>query len=154
MSIQDQLNEDMKAAMKSQDEVTKNTVRLMRSAIRNAEIEKNTTLDDAAVTEILSRMAKQYRDSITTYENAGRTDLVEKEKAELDVVMRYMPKQMEAAEVRALAEQAANEVGASGPQDKGKLMGKLMPQVKGQADGAVVNAVVTELLEARASEQA
>lgn len=151
MSIQEQLNEDMKAAMKSQDEITKNTVRLIRSAIRNAEIEKGNALDDAAALDVIARMAKQYRDSIATYENAGRTDLVDKEQAELDVVMRYMPKQLEADEVRALAEQAADEVGACGPQDKGKLMGKLMPKVKGKADGAVVNAVVTELLEKRAA---
>ena len=151
MSIQDQLNDDLKTAMKAHDEVTKNTIRLMRSSIKNVEIDKGGAIDDAGVTDVLARMAKQYRDSITTFRDAGRTDLVDKEQAELDVLMRYMPKQLGADEVRAIAQQTADEVGAQGPQDKGKLMGKLMPKVKGQADGAIVNQVVTEILEARAA---
>ncbi len=154
MSIQDRLNEDLKNAMKGHDEVTRNTVRLIRSAVRNAEIEKGADLDDAGVTDVLSRMAKQYRDSIAVYRDAGRTDLVDKEEAELGVVMRYLPKQLDEGEVLELATETADEVGAKGPQDKGKLMGKLMPKVKGQADGALVNRVVTELLKARAAGKA
>lgn len=154
MGLQEQLSEDLKTAMKGHDEVTRDSIRLIRSAMKNAEIEKGRELDEAGVVDVLSRMAKQYRDSITVYRDAGRTDLVEKEQRELDVVMRYMPQQLNADEVRTLAKQTADEVGAHGPQDKGKLMGKLMPKVKGKADGTVVNQVVTELLEARAAGKA
>ena len=148
MSIQEQLNEDLKTAMKGGDTVTKDTVRLIRSAIKNAEIAKGGDLDDTGVNEVLGKMAKQYRDSIITFRGGNRQDLVDKEEAELAVVMRYQPEQMSADQVREIAQQAIDEVGATGPGDKGKVMGKLMPQVKGKADGSVVNTVVSELLDA------
>ncbi len=137
--------------MKAGDVVTKDTVRLIRAAIQNAELEKHEKLDDEDVNVVLAKMAKQYRDSITTYGDGGREDLVTKERGELDVLMRYLPEQMSAEAVREIAVKVAEEVGASGPGDKGKLMGKLMPQVKGKADGSIVNSVVTELLESLSS---
>lgn len=146
MTIQEQLSDDLKTAMKAQDAVTKDTVRLIRAAMKNAEIEKGDVLDDAGALDVLARMAKQYRDSITTYRDNGREDLAVREEAELAVVARYLPEQLGEDEVRALAEQAVAELGASGPQDRGKVMGKLMPQLKGKADGAVVNRIVGELL--------
>ncbi len=146
MTIQEQLSDDLKTAMKAQDAVTKDTVRLIRAAMKNAEIEKGDALDDAGALDVLARMAKQYRDSITTYRDNGREDLAVREEAELAVVARYLPEQLGEDEVRALAEQAVAELGASGPQDRGKVMGKLMPQLKGKADGAVVNRIVGELL--------
>lgn len=148
MSIQDQLTEDLKNAMKSGDAITKDTVRLIRSAVQNAEIEKQDDLDDTDVSLVLGKMAKQYRDSITVYREAKRDDLVAKEETELAVVMRYLPEQMSADDVRAIAETVVAEVGATGPGDKGKVMGKLMPQVRGKADGSMVNTVVGELLDA------
>ncbi len=146
MTIQEQLSDDLKTAMKAQDALTKDTVRLIRAAMKNAEIEKGDALDDAGALDVLARMAKQYRDSITTYRDNGREDLAVREEAELTVVARYLPEQLGEDEVRALAEQAVAELGASGPQDRGKVMGKLMPQLKGKADGAVVNRIVGELL--------
>ena len=148
MSIQDQLTEDLKNAMKSGDATTKDTVRLIRSAVQNAEIEKQGDLDDTDVSLVLGKMAKQYRDSITIYREAKRNDLVAKEETELAVVMRYLPEQMSADDVRAIAETVAAEVDATGPGDKGKVMSKLMPQVRGKADGSMVNTVVGELLDA------
>lgn len=148
MSIQDQLTEDLKNAMKSGDAITKDTVRLIRSAVQNAEIEKQDDLDDTDVSLVLGKMAKQYRDSITIYREAKRDDLAAKEETELAVVMRYLPEQMSADDVRAIAETVVAEVGATGPGDKGKVMGKLMPQVRGKADGSMVNTVVGELLDA------
>ncbi len=150
MSIHEQLSEDLKTAMKAHDDVSKDTLRLIRAAIQNAEIEKGASLDGEGVTGVLARMAKRYRDSITTYGDAGRKDLVAKEESELAVLARYMPEQMNADDVRRLVEQVAAEVGAAGPSDKGKLMGKLMPQVRGKADGAVVNQMATEYLESLA----
>ena len=148
MSIQDQLTEDLKNAMKSGDAITKDTVRLIRSAVQNAEIEKQGDLDDTDVSLVLGKMAKQYRDSITVYREAKRDDLVTKEETELAVVMRYLPEQMSADDVRAIAKTVAAEVDATGPGDKGKVMSKLMPQVRGKADGSMVNTVVGELLDA------
>lgn len=151
MSIQEQLTDDLKAAMKAGDALTKDTVRLIRAAIQNAELGSSDPLDEQGVGVVLGKMAKQYRDSITTYRDAGREDLVSKEQSELDVLLRYLPEQMGEDEVRAIVRAVAEEVGVAGPGDKGKLMGKLMPQVKGKADGSVVNSIVTELLESLSS---
>jgi uncharacterized protein YqeY len=151
MSIQSRLTEDMKAAMKAGDVVTRDAVRLIRSALGNAAIEKGARdgeLSDEAATDVLAKMAKQYRDSIETYRNAERDDLVAKEQAELDVVLRYMPEQLDEAAVRALVTAVIAQTGADGPAAKGKVMGALMPQVKGKADGSLVNRVVTEELAA------
>jgi len=150
MSVQDQLTEDLKNAMKSGDTITKDTVRLIRSAVQNAEIEKQGDLDDTDVALVLGKMAKQYRDSITIYREAKRDDLAAKEETELAVIMRYLPEQMSADDVRAIAETVVAEVDAAGPGDKGKVMSRLMPQVRGKADGSMVNTVVGELLDALA----
>ncbi len=147
MSLRDQLSEDLKTAMKAHDDVTRDTVRLISAAVKNAEIEKGGELDEAGSSEVLARMAKQYRDSITTYGDAGRTDLVDKETAELDVLLRYLPEQLGEEQILPLAKAAVTEVGATGASDRGKVMGKLMPQLRGKADGSLVNKVVGELLE-------
>ena len=149
MSTLDQMNQDLKAAMKSGDEVTKNTIRWMKSALQNAEIAQGKALDESAVNDVLAKMAKQYRDSIEQYQTHGRQDLADKEEGELAVLLRYLPDQMSEGEIRALVNNVVNELGAAGPQDKGKVMGKLMPLVKGKADGAVVNRVVSETLAAQ-----
>ena len=146
MPIQEQLNEDLKTAMKAQDLITKDTVRLIRAAMKNAEIEKGKELDDEGALDVLARMAKQYRDSITTYRDNGREDLAAREEAELEVLVRYLPEQLGEDDIRALVQQAVSELGASGPQDRGKVMGKLMPQLKGKADGGLVSRIVGELL--------
>ena len=146
MPIQEQLNEDLKTAMKAQDLITKDTVRLIRAAMKNAEIEKRKELDDEGALDVLARMAKQYRDSITTYRDNGREDLAAREEAELEVLVRYLPEQLGEDDIRALVQQAVSELGASGPQDRGKVMGKLMPQLKGKADGGLVSRIVGELL--------
>ena len=136
--------------MRSRDDVTRNTVRLAIAAIKNAEIEKRGPLDAAGVTDVLSRMVRQYRESITAYRDAGRDESALAEEAELSVVMRYLPEQLGPDEIRALATDAAAEVGATGPGDRGKVMGKLMPKLRGKADGTVVNTVVGEVLDAMA----
>lgn len=150
MTLKQRLDDDLKAAMRSGDTVTRDAIRLIRGQVKNAEIDKGRDLDDTAVAEVLARMAKQHRDSIEQFKAGKRADLVANEEGQLGVVLRYMPQQMSREDVLGLARQAAAEVGAKGPTDKGKVMGKLMPQVRGKADGAVVNAVVTELLESLA----
>lgn len=147
MSISERLAEDLKSAMREKDEVARGAIRLIRAAIQNAEIEKGRALDDAGELDVLARMAKQRRESIEAYRTHGREDLAAQEEAELAVVSRYLPAQMDEDEIRALARRTMSELGASGPGDRGKVMGKLMPQLKGKADGAAAARIVGELLE-------
>ncbi len=147
MTIQERLRDDLYTAMRGHDAVAKTAIRMVRAAVQNKEKEKGEEVSEEATVEILARMMRQYRESIDTFRQAGRDDLVDKEEAELAVVMRYLPEQLGTDEVLALAKQAATEVGASGPGDRGKVMGKLMPQLRGKADGSVVNTVVSELLD-------
>ena len=147
MSIAERLAEDLKSAMKARDETEKGAIRLMRAAIQNAEIEKGRALDEAAELDVLARMAKQRRESIEAYRTHGRDDRAAQEEAELAIVSRYLPAQADEDEIRALARQAMSELGASGPGDRGKVMGKVMPQLKGRADGNAVGRIVGELLE-------
>ena len=121
-------------------------LRLVIAGIKNAEIDKGDSLDDAGVTEVLSREAKQHRESIAEFAKGNRQDLVDRNEEELAILMEYLPEQMSRADVEALARQVMEQVGARGPSDKGKVMGQLMPQLKGKADGKEVNEVVTELL--------
>ena len=149
MTLKDQLNDDLKAAMRSRDDARKSVIRLLRAAIHNEEkpgTREPIELDDDGVIAVLGRQAKQRRDSIDAFRQGGRQDLVDKEEAELAVITEYLPEQMTEDEVRALAAAAIENVGASGPQEMGKVMGSLMPQVKGKADGKMVSGIVTELL--------
>ena len=146
MLLQDQLNNDLKIAMKAQDVLTKDTIRLIRAALKNAEIEKRSELTEEAVIDVLARMSKQYRDSISTYRDSGREDLAEKEENELEVLMRYLPSQLSEIEIRDLIIEAISQTAAAGPQDRGKVMGVIMPKVKGRADGGIVSKIVGELL--------
>ena len=147
MSIQDRLTDDLKTAMKARDEVTRDVVRLAIAAIKNAEIDKRGALDDTGVTDVLSRMVRQYRESIVAFRDGGRDEAAAAEEAELAVVMRYLPEQLGPDEIRTMAATALTEVGATGPSDRGKVMGVLMPKLRGRADGTVVSSVVGELLE-------
>ena len=146
MLLQDQLNNDLKIAMKAQDVLTKDTIRLIRAALKNAEIEKRSELTEEAVIDVLARMSKQYRDSISTYRDNGREDLAEKEENELEVLMRYLPSQLSEIEIRDVIIEAISQTAAAGPQDRGKVMGVIMPKVKGRADGGIVSKIVGELL--------
>ena len=143
--------EDLKAAMRAGDETRRSVIRLMRSAVQSEEISKGKALDDAGVVEALSRMARQYRDSIEAYRQANRADLVEREQAELAILAEYLPEQLSREELTELAREAIQEAGASGPAEKGKVMGRLMPRLRGKADGNLVNAIVIDLLESMAS---
>ncbi len=150
MTIEQRLMDDLKEAMRSDDKLRRSVIRLVRAALQNEQIAKRSELDDAAAIEVLSRMTRQYRESIETYRQGNRPDLAEQEEQELAVVMGYMPQQLSRNEVRDAAQRTAEEVGASGPADRGRVMGALMPRLRGKADGSVVNEVVTELLESMA----
>ncbi len=136
----------MKLAMKSQDKFKLSVIRMVRAAIKNIEIDQRKTLDDQEVLDVLNREIKQRKDSLQEFEKAGRDDLAENLKAEIAVLMEYMPQQLSDEEVKAIVQQTIQEVGASSKADMGKVMGALMPKVKGRADGKLVNQLVQQLL--------
>ena len=113
---------------------------------KNQEIEIQSTLDDTGVFKILTRLSQQRRDSIQAYSDAKREDLVEQERAELTIIMEYLPQQLTTEEIADLVNQVVREVGAEGPNDMKKVMPKLMPHVRGKADGQEVSAMVMEVL--------
>ncbi|ADG83282.1 GatB/YqeY domain-containing protein [Thermincola potens] len=148
MSLKDMLNEDMKAAMKDKEngKLRLSVIRMARSAIKNIEIDKKRELSEEEVIEVLAREVKQRRDAIAEYERANRDDIANTLKEEIAILMKYLPEQLSADEIRKLAQEVIAEVNPSGPKDMGKVMGKLMPKVKGKADGKLVNEIVRELL--------
>lgn len=152
MSYQEQLDHDLKEAMLARDETRKRTLRLVKAAIAYAQVEKRTageqtaTLSDAEVLQVFTKQARQRRDSIAEFSKAGRLDLVAEEQAELAILEPYLPRQLDAAEVRAIVQQAIADTGASGPKDMGRVMSAAMARVQGLADGQVVSQLARELL--------
>ncbi len=146
MSLKEQLANDLKDAIRQRDESRKIAIRMSISAIKNAEIKRGAALSEADVLTIVSREAKQRRESIAEFEKADRRDLVEKERAELEVLQSYLPAQVSRDEIAKAAREVIAEVGAGGPRDKGKVMPVLIGRLAGRAEGREINEVVTELL--------
>jgi uncharacterized protein len=146
MTLSERLNEDMKQAMKSGDKFALGVIRMVRSSIKNVEIDQRRTLGDDEVLEILGREIKQRKDALQEFEKASREDLAETAKAEIEVIQRYMPQPLTEQELQAIVEETIREVGASSKNDMGKVMSALMPKVKGRADGRMVNQTVQRLL--------
>ena len=146
MSLKVRINDDMKAAMRARETERLGTIRLLLAAIKQREVDDRVELDDAGVTAVVDKMIKQRKDSIAQFETAGRTDLVDKEKAELDVLSAYMPEQLSDAEIAAEVQAAVAQVGAAGPQDMGKVMGVLKPKLAGRADMTAVSGLVKAAL--------
>jgi uncharacterized protein YqeY len=145
--IRERLEEDLKSAMRARDELRRSVLRMVRSEIQNDEKAAQKSLDDEGILGVVSKQVRRHRESITEFRKGGREDLVQKEEAELDVLLAYLPAQLTPEEITALAQEIIQDVGARGPADRGKVMGKLMPQVRGKAEGTVVNQVVSQLLE-------
>ena len=146
MPLKTQLNDELKDAMRSGDTTRRTTIRYLLSIIQNEEIAKRSELDDEGILAVLSRQAQQRRDSIEAFEKADRQDLVDKEKAELDYILPYLPQQLSADEIKELVVRAISDVGASRPGDMGKVMSQVMPGVKGRAEGKQVSSIVAGLL--------
>ncbi|TIC84683.1 GatB/YqeY domain-containing protein [Crenobacter intestini] len=142
MTLKQQINDDMKQAMKARDSVRLGAIRLLMAAIKQKEVDEQVELDDTAVTAVIDKMIKQRRDSVTQYKAGGREDLVEAESAEIDVLVGYMPQPLSEAEIAALIEQAVADSGAAGMQDMGKVMALLRPQLAGRADMAAVSVLI------------
>ena len=145
--VREQLRSDLRDAMRARDVPRRNTIRLLEAALKNAEIDKRgAELAEADVLAILQRQVKQRRESIEQFEQGGRDDLAEKERVEIAIIEQYLPRQLSREEVAVRAQAAIEQIGATGPGDRGKVMGVLMRELRGEADGSVVNAVVGELL--------
>jgi uncharacterized protein YqeY len=146
MSLRERLTEEMKVAMKARDDLKLSAIRMIRSAVKNREIELKRELDDQGITEIVSTLVKQRRESIRLFKEAGRQDLVEKEERELSTLFDFLPQQLSREEVTALVVKVVAECGAQGGKDMGRVMKALMPHVAGRADGKMVSEVVKETL--------
>ncbi len=146
MPISEKITEDFKEALKTGEKNKISILRLIKSAMKNREIEKRASLTDEDIQAILRTYVKRSKESIEQFSKAGRTDLVEKEKEELSILLSYLPGQLGEDELRKLIRDAIDETGATGPGDIGKVMKAAMEKVKGQADGKLVNNIVREML--------
>lgn len=148
MSLKTRINEDMKTAMKAREAERLGAIRLLLAAIKQKEVDERKELDDAAVLAVIDKMLKQRRDSIAQFEQAGRTDLADKEKFEISVLQAYLPQALSDAELEAAVAEAVAASGAQGPQEMGKVMGLLKPRLAGRADMGKVSALVKAKLSA------
>ncbi|MBC3806654.1 GatB/YqeY domain-containing protein [Undibacterium seohonense] len=146
MGLKEQITEDMKAAMRAKDTAKLGAIRLITAAMKQKEVDERVELTDAMVLAIIEKMIKQRKDSITQFEAGGRQDLADIEKAEMAILSAYMPAGLSEAEMQAAVTEAVAEVGATGPQDMGKLMAVLKPKLAGRADMTVVSAMVKAAL--------
>ncbi len=147
MPLIEKIEEDFKNALKSGERLKISVLRLLKSALKNKEIELQRPLTDDDCLSVISSQIKQRRDSIEQYDKAGRSDLAQNEKAELDILAGYLPRQLSQEEIDQLIMETIKEIGARGLKDMGAVMKVLMPKVKGGADGKIVNQRVKEILE-------
>jgi uncharacterized protein YqeY len=147
LTLKEQLMNDFKEAMKAHDKVRKNTISFARAAIKQEEIDKKTELKDEDVVAILAKQVKMRKDALPEFESAGRNDLADAYKAEIDVLTAYLPEQMSEEEIRNIVTEAAAGLGIDGgKKNMGKLMGTVMPKVKGRADGNEVRKIIEDFL--------
>lgn len=147
MGLKEQLRQDVKTAMRDGDAERRNTLRMLLAAVKQTEVDSRTTLDNAGIQTVLTKQAKQRRESIADFEKAGRDEMAANERAELAVIETYLPQMLGRDEIAVIAQTVITELGVDGLKGMGQVMGRLMPQVKGQADGRLVNEVVRQLLQ-------
>ncbi len=150
MSIKEQIFEDLKTAMKVKEQDRLRVLRSLKAKLMEKEIEERTggeaTLSDESALQVLTKAAKQRKESIDQFEQGGREDLAANERMELEIIEAYLPEMMSEDEVRKIVKEKISAMGATGPQDMGKVMGPLMGQLKGKADGSLVSKLVKEEL--------
>ena len=146
MTLKDRITEDMKSAMRAREADRLSTIRMLLAACKQREVDERIVLDDAAVIGIVDKLIKQRKDSIAAFTQAGRTDLVDKESAEVKVMEAYLPQRLSADEIAAAIGTIVQELGASGPGDMGKVMGAAKARLAGKADMGLVSAAVKQAL--------
>ncbi len=142
MALREQLNEDLKGAMKAREPAKLGAIRLLLAAVKQREVDERITLDDAGVVSVVEKMIKQRKDSITQFEKGARQDLADKEKFEIAVLEGYLPQQLSQAEFDAIISEALSATGAKSAADMGKVMGVVKPRLAGRADMGKVSALV------------
>ena len=142
MSLKARISEDMKTAMRAKDAARLGAIRLLQAAIKQREVDERIELDDTQVTEVIEKMLKQRRDSITQYKAANRQDLVDVEEYEVGVLQDYLPQPLSEAEVDAILARAIADTGAAGMKDMGKVMAAVRPQVVGRADMGKISGLI------------
>ncbi len=147
MTLNEKINADMKAAMKSKDKFKLSVIRMLKSEIINEEIQQKGQLEDDKVLEVLNRELKKRRDASEEYKNAGREETVQDLDKEIEIILSYMPEQLSEEEIQEFVKEAVEQTGAQTKKDIGKVMGVLMPKVKGKADGRTVNKILQSYLE-------
>jgi len=146
VTLKERITEDMKSAMRASDKERLSTIRMVQAAIKQREVDERIALDDAQVLAVLEKMVKQRRESIAAFEQGGRADLADKEKAEIVVLTAYLPEQLTEAEVDALIQAAIAETGAATMKDMGKVMGAVKAKAAGRADMGAVSARIKAAL--------
>ncbi len=146
MSLKERLLEDMKLAMKDKDTVRKNAVQMARAAVLQVEKDNRITLEDDGIVEIIAKEVKKRRDSLPDFEKAGRQDLVDDLKREIEILLQYLPQQLTEAELEVFVKEAIQETGAASAKDMGRVMQAVMPKVKGRADGKMINQIAKKIL--------
>lgn len=149
MTFKEDIRSDLHSAMRKKDRTRISVLRLLLSNIGYEEIDQKKELDESGIIAAISRQVRQRRESIDMYRQGNRQDLVDQEEAELAVLQEYLPAQLSPQEIENIVRVTVEEVGATGPQDKGKVMGLVVPKTRGKADGSKVNDVVTRLLQER-----
>ncbi|MBO54381.1 MAG: aspartyl-tRNA amidotransferase [Dehalococcoidia bacterium] len=147
MALREQLESDIKDAMRSHNQSRLETLRFLKSQIQLVEKNQLKELDEAGLLDVVAKQVKERRESLTMFEQGNRSDLAERESIALEILQEYLPEQLSQDELTNLIKKVIEEVGATTSSDKGKIMGRLMPQIKGKADGTQVNTIVTELLD-------
>lgn len=146
MALKDQLQADLKTAMKNKDKVKKSTVTMIRAAVLQVEKDQKVELEDDQILEIIAKQLKQRRDGLAEFEKAQRDDLIQQAREEIEIIEGYLPTQLTVDEIKVIVTETIQETGAVDAKDMGKIMSALMPKIKGRADGKLVNQVVRESL--------
>jgi len=146
MSLEERLVEEMKQAMKSNDKVRLSTIRMIRSGVKNKEIELRKKLEDEEIERVIQVMVRKGEESVEQFQTGGRTDLVEKEKREIEILKSFLPQPLGQEEILKIIDQSIQETQASSPKDIGKVMKSVMPKIGGKADGKLINQLVKERL--------
>ena len=147
MSLKDKLMDDMKNSMKNKDTIRKNTITMVRAAIKQKEVDERKELSDEEILDIISKQLKEKKMVIEDFKKGNREDLVELTEAEMNILLEYLPKQLSYEEVKNIVKDTIDNMGEVTSKDIGRIMKEVMPKVKGKADGSLVNKAVKELLE-------
>ncbi len=146
MSMKERLMEDLKYSMKNKDTIRKNTITMIRAAIKQKEVDDKVELDDDGIIEIISKQLKEKKNAIEDFKKGQRQDLVEQTEKEMEILLEYLPKQLSEDEIREIVADTIKKVNATSMKDMGLVMKSVMPKIKGRADGNTVNKIVREIL--------